>query len=132
MNNLARKVLVSVFNLLDDDNLRSLCCCCTLFNNLIQPRIFYRLELVQVPGDRSITFEAFRQFLERSPHLAHYPREVMIMMHAPVTEDTLFVLAALTGKNASLVYITTDGDDWSSPAVKGALEISDPTMNPRA
>ena len=118
--------LLCIFNLLENDkDLRSLCCCCKLFNELIQPRLFYRIDLTvfKYPEEeKSISFGAFRQLLEHSPYLAHYPREVGIKLGIRGTEDVPYVLTALTGKNVSVITLTTDRCNWSSAAVKSAVE----------
>jgi len=107
-----------------DRDLRSLCLCCKLFNQLLQPRLFYRIALFlrKDPRQKSTSFWTFGRLLKRSPHLACYPRQVKITLGLRVTEDVLFVLAALTSKSVSFVELTTDGYQWASPALKRAVE----------
>jgi len=125
MSKLSVNELLCIFDLLeDDDDLRSLCRCCKMLNHLIQPRLFYRVELVGCRDRRqkSISFAAFRHILERSPHLVHYPREVKITLGIWDTEDMMLVLAALTGKNISFISLTGHLGGWESTAVKSAVE----------
>jgi len=128
MNNLPPEVLLRIFNLVDDDDdLRSLGCSCKLFNDLIQPRIFYRLDFVEIrypknKSNKSIELGQFRQFSEYSPHLAYYPRQVKITLNPWTMEDTPVALAALTGKDIKLVHLVTNPCDWWPEAVKSAVE----------
>ena len=114
--------LLCIFDLFyDDRDLRSLCLCCKLFNQLLQPRLYYRIDLV---GHKSHTktVAAFRQLLERTPHLAHYPRKVDISLRGCTMEDIEFVLAALTGKNISFVALNAHGHGPVAAPVRRALE----------
>lgn len=117
---LSLDVLLCILDLLDDEDLRSLCRCCRRLNELIQPRFFHRLDLEH--KEKSISF---RHLLERSPRLAYYPREVNMRLGIQGTEDidTIFVLGALTGKNISLVGLTGHWCGWTtSVALKTAVE----------
>jgi hypothetical protein len=140
MSTLSLDELLCIFNLLDDDeDLRSLCRACQQFNALIQPRIFSRLHFVEIryPKDKSnksIEFRQFRQFLERSPHLARYPREVTFglsqwdglmpwdMQNTWDTQDRPVVIAALTGKNVRFFHLILNLGGWWPEGLKSALE----------
>jgi hypothetical protein len=122
-----------------DDNdlrsLRSLCLACKTLNQLIQPRLFHQVDLC-VQRRKNLTsftrtvrtstsFGAFRELLEISPHLAHYPRILRIVLNRSYTEDIPFVIAALTGKAISFITLTMRSvSDWmSSPVLlKAAVE----------
>jgi len=116
--------LLCIADFLDNKDLSSLCRCCKWSNDLIQPRIFHRISLGNPEDEDSpkkwTSFEAFRQVLERSPHLAYYPREVEIRLAGWNTDDLTFVLAELTGKNVSSVKLTAGG--WVDASVKQAAE----------
>jgi len=127
-----------ILDFLDDHDyndlrsLRSLCLACKTLNQLIQPRLFHQVDL-RVQRRKNLTrtvrtstsFGAFRELLEISPHLAHYPRILRIVLNRSYTEDIPFVIAALTGKAISFITLTTRSvSDWmSSPVLlKAAVE----------
>jgi hypothetical protein len=117
--------LLCISDLVENDkDLRSLCRCCRPLNKRIQPRLFYRIDLVtfKYHEGKADSFAAFRQILERSAHLADYPREVRIKLGIQGTEDVVYALTALTGKNVSVIKLTTDRCGWSSTVVKSAVE----------
>lgn len=124
--NLSIDHLLCVFDLLhEEEDLKSLCLCCKQFNSLVQPRIFYRMEFAGFVDSRhkkSITFRAFRQRLERSPHLAHYPRDITIKPSGFQLEDMVHVLGALTGKRVSLVSLPGNKYGWRPPQLRTSLE----------
>lgn len=105
--------LIRVTDFLDSD-LRDLCLVSREVCAVIQPLIHYRLVLLRERyksgcTPRQIPYGDYLEYLERSPYLAFYPRQVTMYVHPDAMEDLFAVLSALTGTNVQAVCVVVDG-----------------------